>query len=200
MLPSCGIPDLKDPAVMKSASKDAVGLETLERKRMYGMIMLFVDKYDEPYTGWVKSEINGTLSTLGYLKKGQKQGVWMAWHPNSKKKSEIEWKNDQMYGSFQKWHDNGKIRVIGQTTDGEVDGEWKEFYENGSLEAQAENKIGTLVNIEVFLIDGGKCEDSKVVDGSGTFIDYDINGSALRSRTFENGVEIDSLWFNQQRP
>ena len=153
---------------MKSASKDAVGLETLERKRMYGMIMLFVDKYDEPYTGWVKSEINGTLSTLGYLKKGQKQGVWMAWHPNSKKKSEIEWK--------------------------------KEFYENGSLEAQAENKIGTLVNIEVFLINGGKCEDSKVVDGSGTFIDYDINGSALRSRTFENGVEIDSLWFNQQKP
>ena len=67
MLPSCGIPDLKDPAVMKSASKDAVGLETLERKRMYGMIMLFVDKYDEPYTGWVQSEINGTLSTLGYL-------------------------------------------------------------------------------------------------------------------------------------
>ena len=67
--------------------------------------------------------------------------------------------------------------MIGQTIDGEVDGEWKEFYENGSLEAQAENKIGTLVNIEVFLINGGKCEDSKVVDGSGTFIDYDINGS-----------------------
>ena len=68
------------------------------------------------------------------------------------KKSEIEWKNDQMYGAFQTWHDNGKIRVIGQTTDGEVDGVWKEFYENGSLEAHSENKIGTLVNIEVFLL------------------------------------------------
>lgn len=200
LLSSCGIPDLNDPAVMKSAIKDAVSQDTLERKRMYGMIMLFVNNDDEPYTGWVKSETNGTLSTLGYLKKGQKQGVWMAWHPNSKKKSEIEWKNDQMYGAFQTWHDNGKIRVIGQTTDGEIDGVWKEFYENGSLEAHSENKIGTLVNIEVFLFNGKKCKQSEVVDGAGTFVDYDTNGSALRSRTFENGIEIDSQWFNHQKP
>ena len=67
---------------MKSASEDAVSLHTLERKRTYGMIMLYVDNDDEPYTGWVKSETNGMLSKMGYLKKGQKQGVWMAWHPN----------------------------------------------------------------------------------------------------------------------
>jgi len=200
LLSSCGIPDLKDPAVMKSASEDAVSLETLERKRMYGMIMLYVDKEDEPYTGWVKSETNGKLSTMGYLKNGQKQGVWMTWHPNSKKESEIDWKNDQMYGSFQTWHKNGKIGTVGQTTDGEMDGEWKEFYENGSLEAHSENKNGTLVNIQVFLFNGEKCGRSEVVDGSGTFIDYDINGSALRSRTFENGIESDSQWFNQQKP
>ena len=47
---SCGIPDLNDPAVMKSAIKDAVSQDTLERKRMYDMIMLFVDNDDEPYT------------------------------------------------------------------------------------------------------------------------------------------------------
>ena len=59
---------------MKSASKDAVGLETLERKRMYGMIMLFVDKYDEPYTGWVKSEINRYTFHTGLSQKGTKTG------------------------------------------------------------------------------------------------------------------------------
>ena len=89
---------------------------------------------------------------------------------------------------------------MGQTIDGEVDGEWKEFYENGSLEAQSENQIGTLVNMRVFLFNGEKCTRSQVVDGRGTFIDYDINGSALRSRTFESGIEIDSHWFNQQKP
>ena len=119
---------------------------------------------------------------------------------SKQQKSEIDWKNDQMYGSFQTWLKNGKIGTVGQTTHGEVDGEWKEFYENGSLEAHPANKNGTLVNIEVFLFNGEKCERSEVVDGSGTFIDYDINGSALRSRTFENGIESDSQWFNQQKP
>ena len=88
--------------------------------------------------------------------------------------------------------------MIGQTTDGEVDGVWKEFYENGSLEAHSENKIGTLVNIE-FLFNGEKCNQSEVVDGAGTFIDYDTNGSTEKSN-FENGIEIDSQWFNHQKP
>ena len=200
LLSGCGTPDLTKPKVLELALQEAIELESLQRKRMYGMIMLFVDKSDEPFTGWVKSENNGTVSQLGYLQKGQREGMWMEWYSTGIKKSNIHWTNDQMSGVFHTWHENGKIRVTGQTTDGEVDGEWKEFYENGSLEAHSENKNGTLVNIEVFLFNGEKCERSEVVDGNGTFIDYDINGSALRSRTFENGIESDSQWFNQQKP
>ena len=57
----CGTPDLTQPDIQKKAFLEAIPLESLERKRMYEMIMLYVDSDDEPYTGWVKSEINSTL-------------------------------------------------------------------------------------------------------------------------------------------
>ena len=196
----CGTPDLTEPDVYQEALTEAIKLDSLERKRMYGMIMLYVDSKEEPFTGWVKTETNGSISTLGFISKGQKQGTWMAWHSNGQKLSEIEWENDLMSGSFRTWHENGQVGTIGQTRDGEVDGAWKEYYENGKLEAQSINKMGTLVSIEVFMVDGSYCKNSKVTQGRGTFIDYDTNGSALSSRTFENGIEKNSTWLSSQKP
>ena len=57
--------------------------------------------------------------------------------------------------------------------------------------------MGTLVSTEA-LRNGTYCKNSKVSQGRGTFIDYDTNGSALRSRTFENGIEINSTWLSSQ--
>ena len=199
-LQGCGTPDLTQPDIQKKAHSEAIPLESLERKRMYEMIMLFVDSEDEPYTGWVKSETNGTLAKLGFLKKGQRQGIWMHWFPNGMKQSEIEWENDRMSGSFHTWHPNGKIRVVGQTKDGEVDGTWKEYYANGQLEAHSQNKMGTLVKINVMRSDGEQCKNSKVENGNGTFTDYDTDGTPIRSRTFKNGVEEKTTWFNRQKP
>ena len=196
----CGTPDLTQTEVYQDALTEAIKLDSLERKRMYGMIMLYVDSKEEPFTGWVKTETNSSISTLGFISKGQKQGVWMAWHSNGQKLSEIEWENDLMSGSFRTWHENGQVGTIGQTRDGEVDGAWKEYYENGKLEAHSINKMGTLVSIEVFMADGTYCKNSKVTQGRGTFIDYDTNGSALRSRTFEKGIEINSTWLSSQKP
>ena len=196
----CGTPDLTEPDVYQEAMTEAIKLDSLERKRMYGMIMLYVDSKEEPFTGWVKTETNGSISTLGFISKGQKQGTWMAWHSNGQKLSEIAWENDLMSGSFRTWHENGQVGTIGQTRDGEVDGAWKEYYENGKLEANSINKMGTLVSIEVFMANGTYCKNSKVTQGRGTFIDYDTNGSALRSRTFENGIEINSTWLSSQKP
>jgi antitoxin component YwqK of YwqJK toxin-antitoxin module len=196
----CGTPDLTQPDIQKKACLEAIPLESLERKRMYEMIMLYVDSDDEPYTGWVKSEINGTLAKLGYLKKGQRQGIWMQWFPNGMKQSEIEWENDRMSGSFHTWHPNGIIRVVGQTKDGEVDGTWKEYYANGQLEAHSQNKMGTLVEINVMHNNGEPCKNSKVVNGNGTFTDYDTDGIPIRARTFKNGIEVETTWFNRQTP
>ena len=45
---------------------------------MYGMIMLFVDSKEEPFTGWVKTETNGSISTLGFISKDKSRVC--GWH------------------------------------------------------------------------------------------------------------------------
>ena len=127
-LAGCAPPDLKDPETYQIALREAKPMSKLTHKRMYGMLLLYVDENDEPYTGWVKKEWeSGQIKELGYLEDGQKQGTWMKWHANEVKESEIHWVNDLMVGSFEGWHPNGSIQVRGQTKDGEVNGEWKQF-------------------------------------------------------------------------
>ena len=53
LLGSCSVPDLADPKVLEEAKMEAIPLETLERKLMYGMLQLYVDHQETPYTGWV---------------------------------------------------------------------------------------------------------------------------------------------------
>ena len=55
-LAGCAPPDLKDRETYETALREAEPMGKLTHKRMYGMIMLYVDENDEPYTGWVKKE------------------------------------------------------------------------------------------------------------------------------------------------
>ena len=190
---SCSPPDLKDPETFEHAIRKAAPIEKLTRKRMYGMIMLYVDEKEKPYTGWVKKEWgSGQIKELGYLEDGQKQGVWMKWHANEVKESEIHWANDLMVGSFEVWYPNGNIGVQGQTKDGEVDGKWTQFYPSGKLERISNNRIGKLVSLKVWLPDGQPCPHSQVENGNGTYNLYEENGTLNKRRVFRDGVEIEN--------
>ena len=192
-LAGCAPPDLKDPDTYRTAIREAEPMGKLSHKRMYGMILLYVDENDEPYTGWVKKEWeNGKIRELGYLEDGQKQGTWMNWHASGLKKSEIHWVNDLLVGSFEVWHPNGSIKVRGQTKDGETDGEWTQFYTNGKLERISNNRIGKLVSIKVWLPNGQPCPHSRVENGNGIWNEYKVDGSLKKRRTFRDGVELET--------
>ena len=192
-LAGCAPPDLKDPDTYRTAIREAEPMSKLTHKRMYGMIMLYVDENDEPYTGWVKKEWeSGQIKELGYLEDGQKQGTWMRWHASGQKKSEIHWVNDLLVGSFEVWHPNGSIKVRGQTKDGETDGEWTQFYTNGKLERISNNRIGKLVSIKVWLPNGQPCPHSRVEDGNGIWNEYEEDGTLKERRTFRDGVELET--------
>ena len=189
----CSPPDLRDPETFEHAIRQAVPVEKLSRKRMYGMIMLFVDENNNPYTGWVKKEWeNGLIKELGYLDDGQRQGTWMKWHANEVKESEIHWANDLMLGSFEVWYPNGNMGVQGQTKDGEVDGKWTQFYPNGKLERISNNRIGKLVSLEVWLPDGQPCPHSQVENGNGRWNTYEENGTLKKWQVFRDGIEIET--------
>ena len=192
-LAGCAPPDLKDRETYETALREAEPMGKLTHKRMYGMIMLYVDENDEPYTGWVKKEWeSGQTKELGYLEDGQKQGTWMEWHAKGVKKSEIHWVNDLMMGSFAVWHPNGRIKVRGQTKDGEVNGKWEHFYSNGKLERNSQNRIGKLVSLKVWLPDGQPCPHSQVEKGNGIWNMYEEDGTLKERRTFRDGVEIET--------
>ena len=189
----CSPPDLQDPETFENAVREAVPIEKLTRKRMYGMMMLYVDENDNPYTGCVKEEWeSGQIKELGYLEDGQRQGTWMKWHANEVKESEIHWANDLMDGAFAVWYPNGNVGVQGQTKDGEVDGKWTQFYPNGKLERISNNRIGKLVSLEVWLPDGQPCPHSQVENGNGGWNTYEENGTLKERRTFRDGVEIET--------
>jgi hypothetical protein len=189
----CSLPDLEDPETFEHAIHEAIPIQKLTRKRMYGMIMLYVDKKENPYTGWVKKERkSGQIKELGYLEDGQKQGTWMKWHANEVKESEIHWANDLMWGSFEVWYPNGKVGVQGQTKRGEVDGKWTQFYSNGKLERISNNRVGKLVSLKVWLPDGQACPHSQVENGNGHWNMYEENGTLKKRRIFRDGVEIEN--------
>ena len=186
----CGIPDLGDPGTLEEAKQDAIPLESLNRKLMYGMIVLYVDQKDEPYSGWVReNHSDKSLKTLGFLKGGQKFGLWLHWHKNQVMSLASEWYQDRLQGSYRAWHDNNRTQVIGQTLDGEMNGEWKEYYRNGEIRRLSHNQMGKLIWTQVWRPDGVLCPVSKVEDGNGTYCEYEVNGSLIIQRTFSLGVE-----------
>lgn len=189
---SCSIPDLNDPATLNEAKKKAVLLSTLNKEFKYGMTWLYVDEDNESFTGWVKETYtNKSFKKLGYLKNGQKQGLWMGWHEDGLKKSNISWNQDRLSGKYLIWYQNEKPQVTGQTLDGEMDGEWKEYYNNGQLQAHSLNDFGKCVFKKVWKINGEICSESHVENGNGQFVEYKENGEPLKLRTVKDGVEID---------
>ena len=196
---SCSIPDLENTEVLEEARKEAISLDSLERKFMYGMFPLYVDEDDQPHTGWVKEWKQEKKQTvLGYLLDGRKEGVWISWDANGTIRTKIGWTEDRMEGVFRVWHANGQLSVDGQTLDGEVDGKWRAFYSSGRLAANSINRTGHLLSMEVWKPEGSPCLLSNVSDGNGSFFRYLENGQPLHRRVFERGVEISREIFNQR--
>ena len=89
-LSSCSLPDLNDLETFKETKQKAVSLSTINKEFKYGMVWLYVDENNESYTGWVKeTHSNHSIKKLGYLKNGQKEGVWMDWYKNGLQESKI---------------------------------------------------------------------------------------------------------------
>lgn len=196
---SCSIPDIDDDGVLIEAKKEAIALSSLDRKFMYGMLPLFVDKNNHPHTGWVKEwSQDKEQNFLGYLLDGRKEGTWLSWDRNGTIRSKIGWTEDRMEGIFRLWHANEQVLVDGQTFDGEVTGRWQEFYSTGQLACDSMNRSGHLVSIKVWHPDGSPCLNSKVISGNGSFFRYLENGQPEHKRIFERGVETSREIFNQR--
>lgn len=193
-LTSCSVPNLSEDENLKIAMLNAVEISDLNKEFMYGMMWLYTDDQNKTFSGWVKeSHPDRSVKKIGYLKKGQKQGVWMEWHENGTKKSEVEWNKDYLDGSANSWYSNGILKDTGSTIKGEMNGEWKEYYSNGQLKAHSLSKMGKCVWKKVWKKDGKPCKESNLQDGNGFYFEYKDNGNSRQKRIFKKGVEIESI-------
>ena len=189
LLTHCGIPDITNQEVLEEAKAGAISLSSLDRKLMYGMIQLYVDQTDDPYTGWVKEEYTASvIKRLGYLEDGQKEGTWLSWHTNGQLESQINWHNDYYSGHFQSWHPNGQLKALGQTKKGEMDGKWVDFYQSGVQASKSLSEVGLAVSALVWTPDGQPCKKTNLKDGNGTVYQYDDNGSIQKITRFQDGI------------
>lgn len=195
LLNGCTVPDLDKKEVLDQAKKEAIDLSHLKKEFMYGMMWLLVDENNETFTGWVKESYSkNNLKSLGYLKKGQKEGTWLKWHENGSIMSKYRWEQDRLSGPYHKWFRNGQIEATGQTLDGEMNGEWKEFYSNGQIHAITLTDMGRCISKKVWQNDGRKCPVSKLENGNGIYLEYFEDDKAPIKRKFKNGYQIkDSL-------
>lgn len=187
----CTDPDLWNEEILEQAKLEAIEISELEKEFMYGMVWLLVDDDNDSFTGWVKESYpSQSIKKIGYLKQGQKQGLWLSWYENGNIASKIEWEKDRLSGLYKHWYKNGAIHAFGQTTDGEMNGEWLEYYSNSQLQAHSLNQMGKCVWKKVWRKNGEICGDSKLENGNGFFYEYYENGVPPRKRIFRDGVEI----------
>ena len=192
LISSCGVQDLRDKTTLRNAKVKAIEISKLKKAFKYGMVWIYVDDNNDSFSGWVKkSHSNKKLSELGYLKNGQKEGLWLSWHKNGQKAGEIEWHHDRLSGTYNLWHENSNLHVSGQTMDGEMNGEWKEYYSSGLLQAHTLNQMGACVWKKIWLPDGEKCQQSVVNNGNGNYFEYRENAQKLKKITVLDGVATE---------
>ena len=78
----------------------------------------------------------------GYVKDGERDGLWTEWWDNGQKESEGTWKDGRYDGLWTGWWKNGQKESVGNWKNGKADGLWNLWYENGQIMLEFEYKNG----------------------------------------------------------
>jgi antitoxin component YwqK of YwqJK toxin-antitoxin module len=134
---------------------------------------------------------NGQKKEQDSWKDGKQDGLFTSWYENGQKRSEANLKDGKPDGLSTSWRENGQKRSEANYKNGKFDGLSTSWYENGQRKAVvlwSENKV---VNCKVWLPDGRVCPISKVKDGSGVFVDYDIEGKEVYREKLKDGFKAN---------
>lgn len=190
-LAGCESPDPSKPEIFEQALAQAVDLNSLRPVRLDGLLKLCPPDSETPYEGWAKSfHPNGTLKSLGFLKTGQKEGLWISWRDNGHKREEAHFKGDVMDGALRAWHPNGTRAAEGNIRVGEMTGRWMEWYATGVKRKAQHCRDGIFISAVVWMPDGALCPETNATGGNGVVVEYEENGSVEERRLYQNGVKV----------
>ena len=141
---------------------------------------LWTEKFsDKPITGKVYGYFGEGKHYkkvyIGYIDNGKREGKWIIWYDNGKKKSETTYKDGKGDGLSTDWYENGQKSYEFTFKDGQPDGLWTGWYENGQKKYEHTLKDGK---------------------GGGLYTDWYENGQKENEGIFKDGklVEFIGEW------
>jgi len=84
------------------------------------------------------------VSQGGLLANSMKEGIWIAYFPSGKKKSESTYLNDILNGPYISWFENGNKCTEGSYDHNKENGIFKSYYEDGTLQSEKNFDYGIL--------------------------------------------------------
>ncbi len=148
----------------------------------------------EVKNGWVVTkkvwDEKGTKRILRKYQKGVLMGRYIDWYKNEQRKVDGVSLDGEKNGLWIEWYSNGQKREEGEWKDGKPYGIFEEWYPNGKKAREQVFKQGILKTALVWKPDGTLCKKSRVIEGEGLLLEYDLDGNLIGESEIMSGKRV----------
>ena len=121
---------------------------------------------------------------------GHNKYIQRLFYPNGKLQAEIPYENEKLNGVGKKYYENGTLNEVAGFKNGVFDGTSKYFYPNGQLWIEHVYKDGKhWAVIANYTAQGKKRDAGTLINGNGTIIYYNEDGTVREIKKCINGIE-----------
>jgi antitoxin component YwqK of YwqJK toxin-antitoxin module len=106
------------------------------------------------------------------------KGLPTVWYDNGQKASEEHLKNYKADGLGTVWYENGQKKEEVNWKDGKMDELITKWYKNGQIQCEISYEVGKIIAAKVWQVDGNRCKESDLTEGSGRLISYNSETGA----------------------
>ena len=146
---------------------------------------------DKPTPGYDES----TVVEEGEFQDGRKVGLWKAYYPSGKLKSEITHENGRPKGPYTTYYENGQIEERGNWVLNKNMGKFTRYYENGQVQQDFTfDETGKRNGVQKYYHENGQLMIEGNWNGGkedGAVKEYYANGDLMSVRVF-NGGKMDA--------
>ena len=155
---------------------------------------LFKDGSNVPFTGWyAQFDDLGEPRMLCTFDNGKKNGFTYLWDSNGTRRFQGEYLNNAKNGQFLEWNTNGIQISEKNYKNNQLSGEYQLWYDSGKIKMDAIFEGGKLRNARGWYPDGKPCPYSKVANGRGIILRYELNFQSDNTGNFNFPEGNDNL-------
>jgi antitoxin component YwqK of YwqJK toxin-antitoxin module len=186
--------DFDDPVLLEKIIAEAIDVQTLENRDKTDHILSAPMK-QIPYTGWGKFMLEDKkVRKLSQYKDGKQHGIAISFDQSGNKIRQLRIVPLMVRdGPFVEWHQNGRKKREGNYEEGSFHGFQTKWYENGQKQFQENWNEGQIWDAVAWKPNGEKCSRTNLKNGNGVLFFYFENGNKKTEEKRKNG-KLDGTW------